>query len=66
MQILVESDKCRIRGEILREHQRYMDMGYIPYNSLEYIKKQYDCYQQEGGNSFVKSLMEDLEGLPQK
>lgn len=62
--ILLESDKTRIKGEIIREHKEHMAAGSIDYKTLDYLQRQYHCYQKEGGNSYIHSLMDDIEGLP--
>lgn len=64
LSILVESDKCRIRGEIVKQHDLHMREGYIDLYNLDYLQKQANCYFEEGGNSYIHDLMEDLSNLP--
>lgn len=40
-----------------------MAKGSIDVYSLEYLHQQYSIYRAEGGNSFVKELMDDLDDL---
>lgn len=61
---LLESDMVRIKGEIIREHAAHVRQGSIDYKTLDYLQRQFHCYQMEGGNSYVHNLMDDLEGLP--
>lgn len=61
--VLLESDKSRIKGEILRYHQECMKNGQIDHRTYEYLHQQYAAYKQEGGNSFVDGLMEDIDHL---
>lgn len=64
LSILLESDKCRIRGEIVKQHDYHMREGYIDLYNLDYLQKQANCYFEEGGNSYIHDLMEDLSNLP--
>lgn len=64
IQILLESDKTRIKGEIIKEHKEHMAAGSIDYKTLDYLQRQYHCYQREGGNSYIHNLMKDIESLP--
>ena len=64
LSILLESDKCRIRGEIVKQHDYHMREGYIDLYNLDYLQKQANCYFEEGWNSYIHDLMEDLSNLP--
>lgn len=61
---LLESDMVRIKGEIIKEHNQHMRLGYIDYKTLDYLQRQFKCYEKEGGNSYVHNLMDDMEKLP--
>ena len=61
---LLESDMVRIKGEIIKEHNQHMRLGYIDYKTLDYLQRQFRCYEKEGGNSYVHNLMDDMEKLP--
>lgn len=61
--ILLESDMARIKGEIIREHSEHLLKGTIDYKTLDYLQRQFKCYEAEGGNSYVHNLMQDLEDL---
>lgn len=61
--ILLESDMARIKGEILKEHSEHLLKGTIDYKTLDYLQRQFKCYEAEGGNSYVHNLMQDLEEL---
>lgn len=63
IKLLIDSDKSRIKGEILDKYKYFMAKGSIDVYSLEYLHQQYSIYQAEGGNSFVKELMDDLDDL---
>lgn len=61
LQILLESDMCRTRAEITRIWQQHMKERTIDYFTLAYAQKQFECYEAEGGNSYVRGLMEEME-----
>lgn len=61
--ILLESDKCRIRSEIVQKHGEFASLGSIDNYSLDSLSKQFECYQAMGGNSYVERLMNDLARL---
>jgi hypothetical protein len=61
--VLRESDKSRIKGEILREHAEHTALGHIDARTMEYLEQQYACYVRENGNSFVEGLMAELRKL---
>lgn len=64
--VLLESDKCRIRSEIVREHDKFTSLGYIDNYSLDCLTKQFECYKAMGGNSYAEKLMNDLANLKGK
>lgn len=63
--LLIESDKDDIKAWITEQHHKfcYSKSKTIDAYSLDCIKRRYKHYKDEGGNSFVESLMRDLEGL---
>ena len=65
MSILSESDKDDIKSFIVREYHYFCEQKeWIDDYSLDCIEKRYTHYKQEGGNSFVHTLMEGLRALP--
>ena len=63
--MLIDSDKDDIKSYITKEHHYFCyHLGWIDDFSLDCIEKRYDHYEDEGGNSFVGSLMTDLRNLP--
>lgn len=66
LSILLESDQARIRGEIVKYHEKFTSQGWIDLYSLDYIQKQANCYFKEGGNSYVHQLVDELTDLPHK
>lgn len=64
---LIKSDVDDIRAFITREHHYFCyQKGWIDDFSLECIEQRYSNYVQEGGNSFIKGLMEEIRKLPKK
>lgn len=65
--LLVESDKDDIKQSITRDHHYFCyDLKSIDDYSLDCIEKRYSHYTEEGGNSFVETLMQELRALPRK
>lgn len=58
---LVESDQSRIRAEITRCWQQHSKDKRIDYFTLDYLRKQYDCYRAEGGNPHVAKMMAEID-----
>lgn len=67
LQLLTNSDKDAIKSFITKQHHYFCyKLKYIDDYSLDAIEKRYAHYQEQGGNSFVKDLMEELRALPKK
>ena len=65
--ILIESDRDDIKSYITREHHYFCyKVGWIDDFSLDCIEKRYKHYIDEGGNTFVEDLMNELRALPKK
>lgn len=63
--LLMESDKDDIKSWITEKHHYFCyEKGYIDDYSLDCIEKRFKHYKDEGGNSFVEDLMDDLRHLP--
>ena len=63
---LRKSDVDDIKGYIIDQHQKFMELGYIDDQHLEVLDKRFKHYQKQGGNTYVVRLMEDLMALPLK
>ena len=61
---LIDSDKHDIKAYIIAAHREFMKLKSIDYYNLECIEKRFKIYEREGGNSYIKDLMEDLRKLP--
>lgn len=67
IKVLTESDKDDIKAFIVQEHHNFCyQKKWIDDYSLESIEKRYVHYKEEGGNSFVHTLMEELRALPKQ
>lgn len=65
IQMLIQSDKDDIKSWITEQHHKfcYSKSRTIDAYSLDCIEKRYLHYKDEGGNSFIKDLMDDLRKL---
>lgn len=65
--ILLASDKDDIKAWITQQYHYFCyELGCIDDFSLDCIEKRYSHYQDEGGNSFVATLMAEIRALPKK
>lgn len=65
--LLIQSDKDDIKQSITKEHHYFCyKLGSIDDYSLDCLEKRYSHYKSQGGNSFVKTLMEQIRSLPRK
>ena len=62
---LTASDKDDIKAWITEKHHHFCyEIKYIDDYSLDCIEKRYAHYVDEGGNSFIGTLMEEIRNLP--
>lgn len=65
--MLIDSDKDSIKSYITREHHYFCyQQKWIDDFSLDCIEKRYEHYEDQGGNSFVQGLMDQLRALPKQ
>ena len=63
--MLIESDKDDIKAYITSKHHHFCyEQKWIDDFSLDCLERRYAHYTEEGGNSFIKSFMEELRSLP--
>lgn len=63
--LLMESDKDDIKAFITRQHHYFCyQLKQIDDQSLDCIEKRYSHYKDQGGNSYIDTLMHDLRSLP--
>lgn len=67
IRLLIESDKDDIKAFITRQHHYFVyQKGWIDDYSLDCIEQRYSHYENQGGNSFIASLMKELRALPKQ
>ena len=65
LEMIIESDKDDIKSWITEKHHFYcFERKWIDDYSMDCIEKRYGHYKDEGGNSFIKELMNELRSLP--
>lgn len=65
VQLLTDSDKDDIKAWITEKHHYFCyELGYIDDYSLDCVEKRYSHYLEEGGNSYVATLMNEIRSLP--
>lgn len=63
--LLLQSDKDDIKAWITDKYHYFCyELGYIDDYSLDCIERRYSHYKEEGGNSFVENMMEEIRRLP--
>ena len=67
IELLIESDKDDIKHSITKDHHYFCyKLNSIDDYSLDCVQRRYSHYKEEGGNSFIDTLMQDLRNLPRK
>ena len=65
LEMIIESDKDDIKSWITEKHHFYCyERKWIDDYSMDCIEKRYGHYKDEGGNSFIEELMNELRNLP--
>lgn len=64
--LLTESDKDDIKGWIVSQYHKFMAQGWIDDFTMDTLEKRYSHYVEEGGNSYIETLMNELRELPKK
>ena len=63
--VLIDSDRDDIKAFITEKHHFYCyNQKWIDDFSMECLEKRYKHYEEEGGNSFIGGLMQELRKLP--
>lgn len=64
---LIDSDKDDIKGFIVQQYHLFVEeKKWIDDFSLDVLEKRYAHYKQEGGNSYIESLMTEIRHLPKR
>ena len=65
LEMIIESDKDDIKSWITEKHHFYcFEKKWIDDYSMDCIEKRYGHYKDEGGNSFIEELINELRSLP--
>lgn len=65
--LLIDSDKDDIKQSITKDHHYFCyKLKSIDDYSLDCMERRYSHYTEEGGNSFVETLMNEVRALPRK
>lgn len=63
---LMASDIAAIKSWVSRMHCELKKQGWVSKYDLESVESRYAIYKEEGGNSFVEDLVEEIRKLPKK
>ena len=61
-----EALKCLLRSNITSKYYVYSEMGEIPYYEKENIDIMFERYKNMGGNSYVETIVKEINELPIK
>lgn len=64
--LLITSDRDDIRGWITDKYHQFIRLGHIDDFTLDCLERRFKSYKQEGGNTYVDSMMEELRRLPRQ
>lgn len=64
IEMLISSDRDSIKAWLTAQHRYFMEKGTIDYYSFDCISKRYAHYKEQGGNTFIDDIMEDINNLP--
>ena len=61
-----EALKCLLRSNITSKYYVYSELREIPYYEKENIDKMFEQYKMMGGNSYVDTIVREINSLPLK
>ena len=61
-----EALKCILRSNITSKYYVYSELKEIPYYEKENIDKMFEQYKNMGGNSYVDTIVKEINQLPIK
>ena len=62
--LLVRSDELDIKSWIKTQHEIWIPKKCIDSQTLDILEQRFAIYQEEGGNSWAKKLVDELRALP--
>lgn len=54
-----------LRGEIVKQHEKYTERGYAPVYAKDALTRQYESYHDLGGNGVITELYHEIMELPE-
>ena len=57
---------CLLRSNITSKYYLYSELGSIPYYEKENVDRMYEQYKDMGGNSYVDTIVPEINRLPIK
>lgn len=64
--LLVESDKDSIKSYLVDKHKEVTRQGYIDSYDYDVFLKRYSHYKDEGGNSYIGDLVDEVKKIAVK
>lgn len=65
LEMLISSDKDDIKADLTKDHHYFCyKKKWIDDYSLDYMQRRFERYVEEGGNSFIEKLMDEVKDLP--
>lgn len=64
LDLLLESDKDQLKSLIVNRYHHFIAKGWIDDFSMDSLEKNFQHYEDEGGNSYIHDLMDELRHLP--
>lgn len=64
LDLLMDSDKDQLKSLIVTKYHHFIAQGWIDDFSMDSLEKNFQHYKDEGGNSYVHDLMNELRHLP--
>ena len=61
-----EALKCLLRSSITSKYYVYSELKEIPYYEKENIDRMFEQYKNMGGNSYVDTIVREINQLPTK
>ena len=61
-----EALKCLLRSNITSKYYVYSELKEIPYYEKENIDRMFEQYKKMGGNSYVDTIVREINSLPLK
>lgn len=61
-----EALKCLLRSNITSKYYVYSELNEIPYYEKENIDRMFEQYKNMGGNSYVDTIVREINQLPTK